>query len=165
MCYINCFKLTFSPQHKVQTCWLPAHCGISANTMEPGYKGTSLANEASLQRAKVRWFCLNIQCGLGKSFICMPQRIKPMKLENPLPRSKIQIPPATPPYRLSPCSSRVPWYLLGLHSREGQRSDYIWGQKVSLNLIIDSMLFLLLIFRELSAKYNTMFSWDLKSNR
>lgn len=50
----------------------------------------------------------------------------------------------------------------GLTAAQGQRSDYVFVQKGSLNLNTDSVLLLLLPFRELSEKSNTMFFYNLK---
>lgn len=50
----------------------------------------------------------------------------------------------------------------GLTAAQGQRSDYVFTQKVSWNLNTDSMRLSLVLFRELSEKSNTMFSNNLK---
>jgi len=134
-----------------------------ANTTESCYQGASLVNEASLQRAKGRCFCLNIQHVLEKSFICMSQRIKKHKYSKP--SASFSKTDSTSHSLPTDClhalagSHGIRW---GLTAEQGWKSDYIWGQKVSLNLITDSKLFLLLQFRELRVKFNTMFSYNLK---
>lgn len=84
-----------------------------------------------------------------------------MKLKNCLSPSKRRI------QLLSiPCRPHVPAeahaVFQGLTAAQGQRSDHVFGQKGSLNLNTDSELLSLLLFRELSGKSNTIFSYNLK---
>lgn len=150
--YVNSFKLPSSPQHKFRG-WFPDHCGPS---------GTPQNITGQRNRGQQGGGFLKNKTCFGKtvSSAC-PKEWKSMKIKNCLPPSKMQMHLLFISCRLQVLAGAHAIFQ-GLTAAQGRRSDYVFRQKVSLNLNKDSVLLLLLLFRELSEKSNTMFSYNLK---